>query len=553
MLDFETLKTAFISGVTRTVIAGNTVGIYENAKTKEIKIDDSFVLPVGIGLKRALEKFTNAENKEILNEFLEKTKHIPKQTTYNNWLENIGDNEIANFLVKFFELHGTTLRQGFNFLVESIKENPEIKPLLTYHTIKEPHITSSLREISDNLGIAIQLGYPDKDEEKDKCRAIELDFSYHFATRELTKDLLERQALPEFVITQKFLSYVFRETKEESYKQKLKEKDKQIQESENKLLAIIKTPVNLLNVLLTDKVKTLEKLDKSINKITNAIEKSTDNKKKSQLQRQLKEAKRVFDKCVNNFPDNFNFSVYEHYAIFGGFKLLTQNQYKPTEIFFIDILKSLNFKNKNRSEISLIKQAFVKLTTQKFPCYMIRQSDSGEDKYDFYDGDEPIFKIREFGTLDLNIDLTDKEIVKKKLILSLENPALIYDLQNFYMLINGNILSELREYKKVSEADLYFVEYLVKEKHFKRKQTETTLNKLCEVMKKSNFLDKNKDIKDRDSKRRIKAIVLNLSSFMQKQNILSSYEIADSGDVVFKYPTDNEKETLGLPVAVSVG
>jgi len=365
--------------------------------------------------------------------------------------------------------------------------------------------------------------------------------------------------LPEFLFITIF-AFFCQEKRRDDLLAKLSEKNKEIEtisaekkESENKLLAIIKTPVNLLNVLLTDKVKTLEKLDKSINKITNAIKKSTDNKRKSQLQRQLKEAKRVFDKCVNNFPDNFNFSVYEHYAIFGGFKLLTQNNYKPTEMFFIDILKALNFRNKNRSEISLIKQAFIKLTTQNFPCYMIRQSDSGEDKYDFYDGDEPIFKIREFGTLDLNIDLTDKEIVKKRLILSLENPALIYDLENFYMLINGNILSELREYKKVSEADLYFVEYLVKENHFKRKQTETTLSKLCEVMKKTNFLDKNKDIKDRDSKRRIKAIVLNLSSFMQTQNILSSYEIADNGEVVFKYTTNNERETLRLPVAESAG
>jgi len=40
---------------------------------------------------------------------------------------------------------------------------------------------------------------------------------------------------------------------------------------------------------------------------------------------------------------------------------------------------------------------------------------------------------------------------------------------------------------------------------------------------------------------------------MQKQNILSSYEIADSGEVVFRYTTDNEKETLRLPVAESVG
>lgn len=551
MLDFETLKKDFISGVTQTFIAGNAVKVYENTETKETFIDDSFVLPVGIGFKSVLEKFINAENKEILNEFLEKTKHIPKQTTYNNWLDNIGDNEIANFLVEFFNLHGTTLRQGFNFIVESVKENPEIKPLLTYHTLKETHITSSQREITDNLGIAIQLGYPNID--KEKCKTIELDFSYHFATRELTKDLLERQTLPEFVITQKFLSYVFRETKEKIIIELQKEK----QDTENKLLAVIKTPVNVLNVLLTDKAKTLEKLDKSINKISNALELVTDAKRKTQLRKQLTEAKRVFEKCVNNFPDNFNFSVYEHYAIFGGFKLLTMNNYKPTEMFFTDILETLNFKKINKSEIGLIKKAFVKLTTQKFPCYMIRQSDNGEDKYDFYDGDEPIFKIREFGTLDLNIDLTDKEIVKKRLILSLENPALIYDLQNFYTLINGNILKELRDYTKVNEADLYFVEYLVKEKHFKKQQTKTDIIKLCEVMKRTDYLNKDKHgnnlFKDRLSKQRIRDKIKKLSEFMRGQKILTAYELLDGGEVIFKYATDREKDTIRLPVAESVG
>ncbi len=55
---------------------------------------------------------------------------------------------------------------------------------------------------------------------------------------------------------------------------------------------------------------------------------------------------------------------------------------------------------------------------------MIFPDKEDPNKYNFYDGDEPIFKIWEFGSVDLNIDLSDQNIVKKKLFLSISNPAL---------------------------------------------------------------------------------------------------------------------------------
>jgi len=457
--------------------------------------------------------------------------------------------------------HKKSLEGIFKFLYEETEKNTNGK-LLAMHSHYEPD-QKGLKNITKEL--ALSIAYIDtkieakelKDDpslaenliaKEETKKALHVSFT-RYDKQPIPDEITQRQELPDYIFISNFVFFCYRAIRDYLLVKYA---------GDSKLLSVIKTPVNVLNVLLTDKAKTLEKLDKSITKMTNALELVTDAKKKIQLRKQLTEAKKVFEKCVNNFPDNFNFSVYEHYAIFGGFKLLTRNSYKPTEMFFTDILETLNFNKINKSEIGKIKKAFIKLTTQKFPCYMIREQSGKENLYDFYDGDEPIFKLREFGTLDLNIDLTDKEIVKKRLILSLENPALIYDLQNFYTLINGNILKELRDYTKVNEADLYFVEYLVKESHFKKVHTKTDLVKLCGIMKKIDFINSDDDgngiLKDRDSKRRIKEKISKLSDFMVNQKILASYVIDESGEVVFNYVNADREEThIRLPVAESIG
>ena len=334
----------------------------------------------------------------------------------------------------------------------------------------------------------------------------------------------------------------------------LKQQIKEIEEIKKiDLPTKIKTPLNFLNNILTTRDKTLEKLNKSIKQLE-AQEKKTNNKKeKDTIAKQIKKANDVFMRCSNNFPDNFEFSVYEHYAIFGAFKLLSDNNFQPIQMYFTDILKALNFnksgKSINKSEISKIRDAFKKLTTQKFPCYLIRETKKGSNKYDIYDHDEPLFKIKEINQLDLNIEVSIKEINKNKMLLSLENLALIEDLKQFHTFIHSNILSNFRDFKnQIQEKDLYFLEYLVKEKGCRAKsnKNESTINliKLCKILRLKNYLNESKDnFKNRLTKSRLIKNIKELSAFMIQEKIIKTPPIFENENVTFKYTSSKKNNT----------
>jgi|TARA_R100001082_G_scaffold50685_2_gene27509 hypothetical protein len=330
-------------------------------------------------------------------------------------------------------------------------------------------------------------------------------------------------------------------------------------EKENKSLkessypVTIKTPINTFNVMLTDSNKTLSKINKAIKKLENYKETVKDPKEKKIIQTQIEKGNEMFVKAEQNFPENFEFTVYEQYAIYGAFKLLTNNGYSPVQMYFADILKALGFvkedgKSVNKSEITKIKEAFKKLTEQKFPCYIAKET--APNKFTFYDNDEPLFKLKEVNTLDLNIQLSDKEITKKSLILSLENMQLIQDLQQFHTFINSNILRNLRLYKnQVQEKDLYFLAYLIKEHFCKQKDSNPnstiSLIKLAKILRlpDSNFIGEN-TWKDRKNRRRFIKNIETLSAFMIKENILKcDPEFSkDFETVVFYYDQYKEKK-----------
>lgn len=298
---------------------------------------------------------------------------------------------------------------------------------------------------------------------------------------------------------------------------------------------IQKFPVSLFNVMLTTKETTLNKIQKRITEFEKKIPNTIDQQKKKQLEKQLKFAKDIHQKATLNFPEDFRFSVYEQYAIYGAFKLLHDNKFQPTEFYFKDILEALHFNQINKKEITEIRKAFSRLVKQKFPCYMIYPDKSDPNKYTFYDGDEPIFKIWEFGTLDLNIDLSDNSFVKKKLFISLSNLSLLNNLNNFYSIVNSNLLSELRNYKKVSEEDLYFLAFLFKGMRF-HKTTTCSLHNLCAILKKNKWLHEGK-IKDKGHKRQIKDKVLSLLKFAQNQHLVQRFSL-DGDTISITYAID---------------
>jgi len=289
-----------------------------------------------------------------------------------------------------------------------------------------------------------------------------------------------------------------------------------------------KVPVSLFNVMLTTKENTLIKLDKKIVEFENRLPKTNDKIKRDQIKKQLKLARQVRQKAALNFPEDFRFSVYEQYAIYGALKLLHDNNFYPVEFYFKDVLEALHFDRINKKEITEIRKALGRLTKQKFPCYMVYPDKENPNQYIYYDGDEPIFKINELGVLDLNLDLLDSTILKKRLMISVANPALLNNLSNFYSMINSNLLAELRGHKKVSEDDLYFLAFVLREMHFST-STTTNLHKLCAIMKKTEWLKEGK-IKNRDLKRKIKDKVNSMLSFASSQSLVDSF--STEGDVV---------------------
>ena len=324
----------------------------------------------------------------------------------------------------------------------------------------------------------------------------------------------------------------------------LKEKVSELKEESNSKTLLHKMPINIVNVMLTNKSSTIEKLDRKIEEIELTIAKTQNQKKLTRLHKQKELARELVKKAKVNFPDDFYFTVYEHYAIFGGMKLLHQNNFQPTPFTATAILEVLGFENINNSEITEIRKAFAKLTTNKFPCYYIRQDRKDPEAFRFSNADTPIYMIYEDGKVNLNVNITDDDIIKKKLYLCLLNVALVEDLQHFFTMIEGNLLANLRDKKKVTEDDLYFIEFLIREKQLQfHKQTKTDLNKICKIMKKDEWLE-NGGL-SRENKRQIKNKTKTILDFAVAQPFfVSDYTIDRKGDIVINYNTAKKNQFL---------
>ncbi len=453
---------------------------------------------------------------EIKKAFIEDSvdtsnKSKPDMKWWNNQHLGLREDEVKSFIEEKIKTNKSIIKGAYDFIKSNISEYSA--QMIIGHAFSKKD-SNGLHDITDDFIFLVSL-YKNEKEKTEGSFKIPGKF---------TKDIVERQKDNNYVFFVSFTQFVFRVINARKI------------EKTNLAIEKIKAPNALLNTMLTDKSKTLQKLDRSISAIESALEKNKDESKKAQLEKQLNIANEIFAKCKNNFPDNFNFSVYEHYAIFGAFKLLTKSNFKPQEMYFTDILKALNFNFKS-GDITRIKEAFKKLTQEKFPCYMIREVKGSPNKYDFYSEDEPIFKLRAVNRLDLNINLNNKEITKERLILSLENPSLIYDLENFYSLINTNILRDLREYKKrVQEVDLYFIEYIIKDRNF-RNERKISWIKLCLTIKETSLLNEAKtNFKNRDKKRRFKDLIKNICEFLIDQNILKDFSMDTTNDLaIFKY------------------
>lgn len=308
------------------------------------------------------------------------------------------------------------------------------------------------------------------------------------------------------------------------------------------IIQVQKVPLNLFNVMLTNRGDTLSKIEKRINDFKKELIVTTDKGMLDKIKNRIEIAENIYKKANLNFPQDFRFSVYEQYGIYGGLKILHDNGYSPTEITFVGILEALGFDKINKKEITQIRKAYTRLTKSKFPCYMVHPDRKNRNKYTFYDGDEPIFKIWEFGTVDLSIDLEDEAIFNKRLVLSLANPALITNLKNFYSMINSNIIAKLRAYKKVAEDDLYLLAYLLKEIRFKS-STSTDLHKLCSIMKKTEWICEGVII-DRERKRQIKDKVVGLLIFAKDQGLIKKYTVDGAGIFIRYHEISQDMKAL---------
>lgn len=455
------------------------------------------------------------EKSSFLTEIIERLKHSQKEA--NSKKKPLSSIE-KEFLKELFDNHKNFLMKAITFISEL--EKKDTFPILEFLPSEDQSNT-----------LTIRIHYDQETIEKE------------FIISESPKEQILKY-MPLFV---RFLSFVYQQTlskhlaKLEKKVEKLEKKVEKLEEKNSFSPSIHKVPVNLFNVMLTDKPATLDKLQKKITEISNKIPKAKDEKRLSQLQKQLQYANELHEKASKNFPDDFYFTVYEHYAIYGGIILLSKNNFKPVEMTFTGVLEALNFEKIGKKDITEIKKAFKKLTTQRFPSYFIRVDPKDSNKYIFWEGDEPIFQIGTLGSLDLNINLSDPNIIKKKLILSLRNHSLREDLEHFYSMINSNLLAELRKYKRQpSEDDLYFITFLLREMRFHQK-TIISLDEICTKIKKDGWLLKNEK-PDKERKRLIKNKTSNLLDFAKQQNLVSEYKIEkDQVTIHYKLPKKNPR------------
>ena len=453
---------------------------------------------------------------EIKKAFIEDSlDNSARSKTHITWWkdQNLGilETEVKSFIEEKSKTNKPIISSAYKFIESNINDYSAQMMIGHAHSDKDKN---GFHDITDDFCFFVSLFKNEKEKTEE----------FFTIPGKYPKDIIKRQKDNSFIFCISFIQFVFRAINARKI------------EKTRSAIEKIKAPNALLNTMLTDKSKTLEKLKNSIEKIRSSLNNNQNSSKKKQLEKQLNIANGIFNKCKNNFPDNFNFSVYEHYAIFGAFKILTKANFRPQEMYFTDILKALNF-DFTKGDITRIKEAFKKLTQEKFPCYMIREVKGEPNKYDFYAEDEPIFKLRALNRLDLNINLNDKEITKERLILSIENPSLIHHLENFFSLINTNILRDLRRYKKrVQEFDLYFIEYIIKDRNF-RNERKISWAKLCLTIKETSLLNEDKtNFKNRDKKRDFNNKIKNICIFLIEQNILKEFSMDTKSELAtFKY------------------
>lgn len=416
-------------------------------------------------------------------------------------------------LKNFFEAHYTDVKEVCDFIIEKTTNEAQ---------------SIGIEVLKKNSSIKVQIY---KQNEKEKSHFKTFDFINKIDKFEDIIESANDGSKYELKYCDPFIKFFFFAHGKITVSTLEREVSKLREEKQSKELS--KMPINMFNVMLTNKSNTLEKIEGKIQEIEKAIQESKDEKKLARLNKQREFAKEILKKANTNFPEDFYFPVYQHYAIFGGMKLLHKNAFKPTVFTATAALEALNFSKINKSEVTELRKAFAELTVKRFPCYYVRQDKKDPNVYHFSDADTPIFMIYEEGRIDLNVDLTDDTIARKNLYLCLLNPALIDDLHHFFSIIDCNILARLRETTRVNEADLYFIEFLIREMQF-RKHTQTDLDKICRIMKKHDWLKETGRL-SRDRKRQIKDTVRDLLNFTVQEGLVSKYTIDMSGDVTIDY------------------
>lgn len=442
-------------------------------------------------------------------------------------------------LKSIFDLHHNELRRMYEFALQHCSEPGSRISSWKFSEQRESLIISITRA-SDPSCFFEKKSVTETEENKDTFRK-EFEFknkSHNFESIIESQNDKSTNKPNYHDLFVKFFQFVDGKILRETVASLNQEVSKLLEEKQSREL--VKMPVNMFNVMLTNKSSTLEKIEGKIQEIEKAINESTDEKKLARLAKQKKLAKDILAKAKINFPEDFYFPVYQHYAIFGGMKLLHANNFKPTPFTATSALEALNFSRINKSEVTEIRRAFSDLTMKKFPCYFVRQDQKDPNVYHFSEADNPIFMIYEEGRVDLNVDLTDDIFARKNLYLCLLNPALKDDLQHFFSIIDSNILAKLRESKRVSEEDLYFIEFLIREIRFK-KHTQTDLEQICKTMKKDDWLKETGKL-DRDRKRRIKDSAIVLLNFSITAGLVKDYVIDSNGNITINYSSLKKEE-----------
>jgi hypothetical protein len=301
----------------------------------------------------------------------------------------------------------------------------------------------------------------------------------------------------------------------------------------------VKVPISYLNVALTSKSRTLEKIDRNVKELKSLRKNADDPKRKRIIGKQISAANEVVKRCSKNFIDDFSLSVYEKYATYGGLKILSNNNFRVTLFQFVDLLKVLGIEDRT-TELKKIKAAMIGLTKKRFPCYMVFPDKKDVKKYHFIDADDPIFRIWPVGTLDLNCQADLRDIKRRKLYIQINNPTLIADLTDsrslFYVMVHSELIVNLRAFKKVREWDLIFLEYLIKNGNFYKrgKPLRIRLCLLCKTIKKNDYLNKEGEFNNRLNANRFKKMIEKLCEFAVMENLLKDFSF-EGRDVILEF------------------